>query len=77
MFGRKVIGSPEAFSGYDVSTAMAGWICYSADEFVAAMEQAESGIAKPYHPELRALYEREYSFQAARKRLESILASAS
>jgi glycosyltransferase involved in cell wall biosynthesis len=73
MFGKKIIGSPEAFSGYDNVAEQAGWECETADEFVAAFVQAETMITKSYDPELRSIYEDNYSYEAARKRLEEIL----
>lgn len=76
MFGKKVIGTPEAFSGYEEHAAVAGWVCFSADDFVAAITRAEAELSKPFDEELRALYERNYSFEAARNRLAGILGSA-
>lgn len=76
MFGKKVVGTPEAFSGYEADAALAGWVCTSADEFVAAIATAESAIGGAFDPRLRALYEARYSFRAARDRLANILEAA-
>jgi polysaccharide biosynthesis protein PslH len=73
MFGKKVIGTPEAFSGYGDVADQAGWACTTADEFVAAVEHAANTIVKPFDPDLRALYEDKYSYPAARSRLARIL----
>jgi glycosyltransferase involved in cell wall biosynthesis len=73
MFGKKIIGTPEAFSGYDEVVDQAGWVCATADEFVAAFDQAENVISEPYDPGLRSIYEEKYSYQAARSRLAEIL----
>lgn len=73
MYGKKVIGTPEAFSGYEVVTQSVGWKCVTADEFVSAIECAQSLPLKSFDPELRALYEDKYSFAAARERLSLIL----
>ena len=77
MFGKKIIGTPEAFSGYDDVADQAGWVCATADEFVAAFEQAESEVTKSYDPVLRELYDRHYSYPAARSRLAKILGTLS
>jgi len=77
MFGKKVIGTPEAFSGYDDVADQAGWVCTTADDFVAAFEQAENTVLKSYNPELRSIYEKIYSYPAARSRLQKILGTVS
>ncbi len=73
MFGKKVIGTPEAFSGYEDIVNIAGRVCNSADEFVLAIEEAANSEILPFDDELRALYERYYSYSAARSRFEKIL----
>ena len=73
MFGKKIIGTPEAFSGYGEVADRAGWVCTTADQFVVAIEDAASTIAKSFDPDLRALYEDKYSYPAARSRLARIL----
>jgi glycosyltransferase involved in cell wall biosynthesis len=73
MYGKKVIGTPEAFSGYEDVVKTAGWQCVNVGEFVAAIESAQSLPLKSFDPALRALYEQKYSLAAARKRLTLIL----
>lgn len=72
-FGKKIIGTPEAFSGYDDVANRTGWVCATADELVAAIEQAADADVNPFDLELRALDEEKYSFSAARSRLAGIL----
>jgi glycosyltransferase involved in cell wall biosynthesis len=69
MFGKKIVGTPEAFSGYQDVPDQAGWVCSTADEFVAAISQAEETVVSSYDPKLRALYEENYSYPAARLRI--------
>lgn len=76
MFGKRVIGTPEAFSGYEAIAAQAGWVCRTADEFVAAIAAARALPIKALDPALRALYERDHSPAATRARLATILAAA-
>lgn len=76
MFGKKVVGTPEAFSGYEDVADRAGWECATADEFVAAIKRAEELPPKSFDLELRALYEKKYSYQAARSRITNIMGSA-
>ena len=73
MFGKRVAGTPEAFSGYADVAQRAGWLCRNADEFVDAIGRAADALTQPYHPELRALYEDRYSLAAAQARLGRIL----
>lgn len=73
MFGKKIIGTPEAFSGYEDIAGRAGWVCATADEFVSAIQKTENTDVKSFDSELRALYEKTYSFSAARSRLARIL----
>lgn len=73
MFGKKVIGTPEAFSGYEDIESRAGVVCSTADEFVNAIERLADGPPADFDPELRALYEEKYSYPAARLRLAEIL----
>jgi len=76
MFGKKVIGTPEAFSGYENVVGRAGWVCSTADEFVAAIGQAQDEIVHSFDTGLRALYEEKYSLPAAQTRLAEILRTA-
>jgi hypothetical protein len=68
-----VVGTPEAFSGYDPAVVDAGWRCADADGFVAAMAQAHARRLPAFDPELRALYDRLYSFAAARQTRAAII----
>lgn len=76
MFGKRVIGTPEAFSGYEDVAVRAGWVCSTADDFIAAIARANNSIVLPFDPELRASYEEKHSYSAARARLAGILGEA-
>ncbi len=73
MFGKKIVGTPEAFSGYEPVVGHAGWECTTADEFVAAIKIAQDSITDLFNPELRAIYDDRYSYAAARSRLAQLL----
>ncbi|MDO9010556.1 MAG: glycosyltransferase [Gallionella sp.] len=75
MFGKKVIGTPEAFSGYEAIADKAGRVCVTADDFVAAIEAADCMVLAPYDEDLRFIYENIYSFSAARSRMAGILST--
>lgn len=73
MFGKKIIGTREAFSGYEEVADRAGWVCATADDFVSAIENAKHAITESFDLSMRALYEEKYSYAAVRSRLEKIL----
>jgi glycosyltransferase involved in cell wall biosynthesis len=73
MHGKKVIGSPEAFSGYNDVVQYAGWECVTANDFVAAIECSLDMDLKPFDPLLRRIYEDQYSFDAAKVRFMDIM----
>lgn len=75
LHGKRVIGTPEAFSGYESVVGKAGSVCATAQEFVEAIAAAQEAPPPSFLPELRALYEQNYSFDAARTRLAGILES--
>ena len=41
MYGKKIVGTPEAFSGYEDIVDQAGWRCATADDFVDAISNAQ------------------------------------
>ena len=76
MHGKKVVGTAEAFSGYEQVATRAGWCCSSPIEFVSAINAACTTITSSFDPELRALYEEHYSLSAATARLAEVLGEA-
>jgi glycosyltransferase involved in cell wall biosynthesis len=73
MFGKKVIGTPEAFSGYEEISDKVGRVCRTADDFIVASNALDEIYIAPHDEELRSIYESKYSFTAARLRLAVIL----
>lgn len=73
MHGKKVIGSPEAFSGYEDVVSQAGWLCHTTDDFVNAVFRAQIEIIEPFDVNLREIYLQRYSLAAAHERLKCIL----
>ena len=74
MYGKRIVGTPEAFSGYEEVAGAAGWVCRTKEDFAAALRQVQDAPPPRFDPALRALYERLYSHEAARRRLAEILA---
>lgn len=73
MFGKRVLGTPEAFSGYEAHIADVGVVCHSRKEFIAAIADEVKRNNESDSAKLRKIYEENYSFVAARRRLKSIL----
>ena len=73
MFGKKVVGSPEAFSGYEDVAQQAGWICETADDFVDTINRMAHTELPRFDLRVRELFEQIYSYSAARARLARIL----
>ena len=71
--GKKILGTPEAFSGYEEIVEHAGHVCHTADEFVKAIELSDEMVNSSFDTKLRKIYEENYSFEAAKSRLKSIM----
>lgn len=74
MFGKRVIGTREAFTGYEAIAGRIGWMCETAADFAAAVAQATTLPLKTLDPGLRRLYEAGFSRQATTRRIAAILA---
>jgi len=73
MFGKMVVGTREAFTGYENVQDKVGYQCLTADEFVTTIEFLSNKNIKIFDPILRQIYLDNYSFQAARTRLAEIV----
>ncbi|CAJ0888531.1 hypothetical protein AMST5_03885 [freshwater sediment metagenome] len=73
MFGKKVVGAPEAFCGYEDVAERAGWICKTAKDFIETINRLEHTAMPRFDEEVRALFDKHYSFDTARARLARIL----
>lgn len=73
MYGKRVVGTPEAFSGYEEVLPAAGWVCLDPKKFAVAMQAARASIKPGSDPVLRGLFGQKYSEAAARARMRSII----
>jgi glycosyltransferase involved in cell wall biosynthesis len=73
MYGKKVIGTAEAFSGYEEVADRAGVVCNAADEFIRAIADTNKMDLPDFDQDLRDIYEKKYSFEAAKERFMNIL----
>jgi len=73
MFGKRVIGTREAFSGYVAEVAAAGWQAEDAATFLAAIGAAMAAGLPAFDPAMRRLYETHYALPAATRRMAAIM----
>jgi polysaccharide biosynthesis protein PslH len=73
MFGKRVIGTPEAFVGYEEVARDIGAVCATANEFIVALNTEKSQSPPSIDRRLRSIYEEKYSYDAAKTRLAAIL----
>jgi len=73
MFGKKVIGTSEAFSGYDKVLDIAGVVCNNAYDFIDAVNNSDKMVASSFDNKLRKAYLDNYSFLAVKERFNSFL----
>lgn len=77
MYGKRIVGTPEAFSGYEAIASVVGEVCSSATETITALNLETERPYTEFDPTLRAIYDEHYSFRAASMRLHGILGSDS
>lgn len=72
MYGKRVIGTTEAFTGYEDIANCIGSICDTPDEFVQAVADEAGTAYEGLARDLRLIYEQQYSLSAVRRRFERI-----
>ncbi len=73
LYGKHIVGTAEAFSGYADDIIAAGSLVHDADGFVAAIEAVCAHGWPAFDPAMRALYDRDHGYAAARARLAQAL----
>jgi len=72
MYGVPIIGTSEAFSGYEEVKEVAGNICNSADEFIQTISNFQvTASAK----QRKAIFKKKFSYDAGKDRLKLILST--
>lgn len=72
MFGKKIVGTPEAFVGYEEALPDAGWCCSSPEDFLVACKIAAREATGSANKKLVTIFEENYSFAAAKRRFSDI-----
>lgn len=73
MYGKMIVGTPEAFSGYENFTKQAGCVCNNAEEFISVINLSGTMVNSLFDNDLRKIYEENFSFMAAKLRLKDIM----
>lgn len=73
MYGKSVIGTREAFSGYEEVAGEAGWRAYTAEEWIGAIGELGASARPGFDPALRRLFDRLYSRAALSAGIAAIL----
>ena len=71
MHGKRVIGTREAFTGYEGLNA--GLQCDTREEYIVAIRTLAANPPPQFDPALRALYEAHFSPQALGRQIKTIL----
>ena len=61
MYGKNIIGTPEAWSGYELDYTKAGACCFSADEFIAAIQEFCDHPRPRFNNYSRSVFVNQYS----------------
>lgn len=72
MFGKSIIGTKEAFEGYEIDTDKVGALCLNAEDFVKNIKKAKSGSFNQYS---RDIFLEKYSFEATLKLFKKLIES--
>ena len=71
MYGKMYIGTDEALEGYD---ELKPYTCNTAEEFISRIVDLRK-LEYKYHPEMREIYEMNYSQTMAKNRLTRLFQS--
>lgn len=70
MYGKKVIGTKESFTGYEQIIDKAGKCCNTSTEFIDTINLFDKDLNKEFNYDLRLIYENIYSYTAAINRFK-------
>ncbi len=72
MFGKQIVGTKQAFIGYENIIATAGYICEKPSEFIKKISELSKNSINFTNDELRSLYIKNYSYESAFQRFKII-----
>ena len=73
MYGKNILGTNEAFEGYDVDYSKVGGLCNTSQEFIDSINDFIQNPRPRYNEYSRKVYLEKYSQKAVRQSFESLL----
>ena len=73
MYGKNIIGTPEAFEGYDIDYTLVGGNCKNAKEFIDCINDFSNNPRPRFNDYARQTYIHKYSLSAIQQSFETIL----
>ena len=73
MYGKNIIGTDEAFEGYEIEDGISGWRCNTAEEFILCINDFMKNPRSHYNAAARQLYCEKYSEDAIENQISNVL----
>lgn len=75
MYGKNIVGTQEAFAGYDLDFEKTGAVCNSREEFIDYIQSVCEKRSRRFNEYNRQIFLEKYSFQATLKKFNDIINS--
>ncbi|MDH6314010.1 hypothetical protein M2137_002803 [Parabacteroides sp. PFB2-10] len=73
MYGKNIIGTAEAFEGYDVDFKKVGALCHTQEEFIKALQTFSQHPIPRFNPYSRQLFVENYSEEERMRRFREVI----
>ena len=73
MYGKNIVGTTEAFEGYDIDYSLIGGNCKTAQEFIDCIQNFTHNPRPRFNDYARQTYLQKYSLSAIKQSFETIL----
>ena len=74
-FGKKIVGTKEAFTGYEKISDAIGWECNSSEEFIYVLNNQNVSTSDEEGLKLKKIYSDNFSLSAFESKFESVINS--
>jgi len=74
-FGKKIVGTQEAFTGYEVFKGEIGWECQSKSDFIDLLKHIAQKNFKESEDQLKLIFEENYSLSSFKRSMQIALSS--
>ena len=73
MYGKNIIGTDEAFEGYDVDYKQVGGLCNTAQEYIDCLKRFEENPRPRFNAYSRKVYLEKYSYSSIEELFRKVL----